>query len=610
MSWCLYDEEIHDYGDDSSMNIYNNKTGRLTENGESFNVSVELEFEEDEKLIIFKREKHFEKYGGEIKNSLSSNLTVSEQEGEDIEISRTPQYIIERKIPEEIKNYFFFDGAKLGDYFQSHSNLKIKESVFMLSQLDLFEKVDNNLIKVRKRYVDKLKKIKPQLGRTSQAELKLENEIEELDKEIIEMRNIIPELESELKSLTDKLINSNHTDIKNIAKERRKLERDVEVSNTKITKLKEERKKLIILLYPYVLSYNNFKNMLSIGEAYRLKGFIPSKFKKSFLDDLIKEGECICGSNLSENSEKRNNIQKLRENISDITNKSEDISVALSSIGDIISEIKKFKENITKKNYELDKLESVVVKKNERIKEMGIRIKSHPTENFNKIEERLSDINDELKRKNRVIGRNESGLKMLRSKLVRITKEKTKVAALENEALELYEKINFCEKASKSAKTANQVLTEKMRKKIEKYTGQQFVKMSWKDDEFEEIMINKNYGLYIKNKSGDLERPGDLSDGEKLSLGLCFMASLHKISGFDLPIIMDTPLGNLDKEMRHNIAKFLPEFVGNKQIVLLVTGTEYTEDFRNTIYNHVGKEYVINWENSEDGKESKVVLNE
>ena len=58
-----------------------------------------------------------------------------------------------------------------------------------------------------------------------------------------------------------------------------------------------------------------------------------------------------------------------------------------------------------------------------------------------------------------------------------------------------------------------------------------------------------------------------------------------------------------------NIAEFLPNFVGNKQTVLLVTGTEYTSDFRDILYHNIGKEYTINWDNSENGKESKVVLN-
>ena len=107
-------------------------------------------------------------------------------------------------------------------------------------------------------------------------------------------------------------------------------------------------------------------------------------------------------------------------------------------------------------------------------------------------------------------------------------------------------------------------LTENMRIKIQELTKEKFIKISWKDDEFVDIRIDDDYGVYVKNRIGEEERPGDLSDGEKLCLGLCFMSALHNISGFDLPIVMDTPLGELDVDMRHNMAEFLPQFVHGK----------------------------------------------
>ena len=123
-------------------------------------------------------------------------------------------------------------------------------------------------------------------------------------------------------------------------------------------------------------------------------------------------------------------------------------------------------------------------------------------------------------------------------------------------------------------------------------------------------IIANEMGANIRITSGPaIEKPGDLSDGEKLILGLCFMSALHKISGFNLPIVMDTPLGVLDDDFRENFAKFLPKFVEGKQIIMLVTGTEYTDEFRDVLYDSVGKEYVIKWSNSEEGKESEVVLN-
>ena len=88
------------------------------------------------------------------------------------------------------------------------------------------------------------------------------------------------------------------------------------------------------------------------------------------------------------------------------------------------------------------------------------------------------------------------------------------------------------------------------------------------------------------------------------------MAAIHKVSGFDLPIIMDTPLGNLGTKMRHNIAEFIPQIESSKQTVLLVTDSEYTDDFRETLGDNIGLEYNIVWDNSDEGKESKVVLDD
>ncbi|KZX14160.1 AAA family ATPase [Methanobrevibacter filiformis] len=54
LSWCLYGNEIHDYGDKSSMTICNNKSANLAENGENIKVYVEIEFYDGENLLIFK----------------------------------------------------------------------------------------------------------------------------------------------------------------------------------------------------------------------------------------------------------------------------------------------------------------------------------------------------------------------------------------------------------------------------------------------------------------------------------------------------------------------------------------------------------------------------
>ena len=62
--------------------------------------------------------------------------------------------------------------------------------------------------------------------------------------------------------------------------------------------------------------------------------------------------------------------------------------------------------------------------------------------------------------------------------------------------------------------------------------------------------------------------------------------------------------------MKMNISKTLPEYVEGNQVALLVTGEEYTDNFRAGIIDKVGKEYRIYVNETDDGTESKICPNE
>ena len=72
---------------------------------------------------------------------------------------------------------------------------------------------------------------------------------------------------------------------------------------------------------------------------------------------------------------------------------------------------------------------------------------------------------------------------------------------------------------------------------------------------------------------------------------------------------MDAPSSVLDEDMVYNVAKALPELNGGKQFILLVLDKDYPE-FKNTLNNVIGRDYLIQWENSVEGAESGVVLND
>mgnify|MGYP000949811901 FL=1 len=607
LSWCLYGEEIHDYKDESSMNICNNKTAYTAKNGENFKVMVEIKFIDEDKPLIFNRTLHFHKTDDKlIKDAFGDEFQVGKMVENQLEFTENDYYTREQKIPEDIENYFFFDGARLSEYFQKDK--KIRESVYNLSQLNLVENVDKHLEKVITKYSSKLKKIEPDLGKSVEDLTNAEIEIKNKEKLIEESKEIIEEAKWHIKDYTERL--SKFDSIKKDINRDKQLEKDLNILNKELNDLNNNKKNLILKTYPYLLAYDTFTNFLDEGRKYVKNGYLPPDFKREFIEELLNNKKCLCGLDLSTHEENRNNLEIILKNTSPITDINDEINIALSKVKTILQEISKFKVSITEIEEKIKNKEKESSKKSEERESISNQLKDNPEKEITKyqyLKEKYSDSKDKHQRN---IGRYESEIRILNDKIKTLKLKSSKEKSLKIEAEELNQKIIFSKKVIQAAHEVNTNLTKEMKNRVEDLTQDKFIKIQWKKDEFTDIRLNENYEIYIKNKLGDEERPGDLSDGEKLCLGLCFISALHSISGFNLPTIMDTPLGNLDKDMRHNIAKFLPEFVNGDQIILLVTGTEYTDDFRDTLYDYIGKEYVINWTGSEEGKESKVISNE
>ena len=611
LSWCLYGSEIHDYGDDAAMSICNNKTANLALVGDEIEVSVELEFIDDGNLLAFHRVQGYDKTKDGLRRQPSlDKFEIKTQDGNDIGISTNVYYTLERKIPREIEDYFFFDGARLSEYFQATKNKQIRNAVYSLSQLNLIENTTTNLEKVKSTYINKQRNISPKIGGANEKINEYNKFIRKSEESLNQAEKDIEEIRKEIDDIDEELINRKSLDVQKDAQRNKELDRKIKGHGEKLDKIEANLKKHVLTKYPYVLSYEAFVKFLDLGEESREKGYIPPKFKKSFIRDLLESGKCICGTDLNVDLEHRKVLEQLLEETNPLTDNSEELTVALNQVKEVImKDIESFRSKSIAYHRDIKDLRNEREDFIEEKRHIEARLKANPLKEIEKLINRRRTLNNTKNNLESKIANLKSSIERNRRLLGEQEKLLNQEKRLEKELKEYQRKIDFCNNAIVAASNIYHALKEEMREKVEALTKEKFIKISWKEEEFVDIIIDEDYDVYIENRLGELERPGDLSDGEKLCLGLCFMSALHNISGFDLPIIMDTPLGNLDVDMRHNIAEFLPKFVGDKQTVLLVTGTEYTDDFRDTLFRAVGKEYEIEWDNSDEGKESKVVLN-
>lgn len=150
-------------------------------------------------------------------------------------------------------------------------------------------------------------------------------------------------------------------------------------------------------------------------------------------------------------------------------------------------------------------------------------------------------------------------------------------------------KHELCEKVYNIFEKSKSVYREKLKKNVEKDATELFVKLTG-DKDYVGLIINDNYGLDIKHKSGRIV-PGRSSGYEHI-VALSLIGALHMNAPLRGPIIMDSPFGRLDPIHKANIARTLSS-MAEQSILLAYTGEIDDQVARKEIGNKLIHEYRL-----------------
>ncbi|MGK7925704.1 MAG: DNA sulfur modification protein DndD [Spirulina sp.] len=129
-------------------------------------------------------------------------------------------------------------------------------------------------------------------------------------------------------------------------------------------------------------------------------------------------------------------------------------------------------------------------------------------------------------------------------------------------------------KVKQTLKLFRERLTLKKLNKLEVEVTQYFRHLLHKSDLVHTVTIDTDsFKLSLYDPQGQEVPKHRLSAGEKQLLAIAFLWGLAKISGRNLPIAIDTPLGRLDSSHRANLVeRYFP--YASSQVILLSTDTE------------------------------------
>lgn len=135
--------------------------------------------------------------------------------------------------------------------------------------------------------------------------------------------------------------------------------------------------------------------------------------------------------------------------------------------------------------------------------------------------------------------------------------------------------ISVLESMTEGFDTIKENIMSGMRSEIESTTWAIFDSMIWKKNTFGSIDINDAYEITVYSKDGT-RMTGSLSATEQMALAYAYTLAIHRASGKNCPLVIDSPLGRVSDDNRENMAKVLKEISKDKQIIMLFTPDEYS----------------------------------
>jgi DNA sulfur modification protein DndD len=510
----------------------------------------------------------------------------------DEELSDRWPELSENFFPSQLSDLFFFDGERIETLAQQdRCSELIRTGLNSLLGLDLVSDLSRTLvtlerkIKLENSSVNE-KEIYDQLKKKSE-ELLIKRQ--ELSKEIEESYSERESLQASLEVANDLLIREGGDLFKN----RDDLKAKQDFLNREVSRIRSELVDLASTVLPLTLLEDNIKkieelSLSSLSSTQReavsdaITNFSLCVLKelkqRDFSDTQIKVLEKIHSSYLKLTREKsehpeihcsRESLYKFRTEINSLQSSGMTSLVELTNIKNQLDLIDKQISAIPAEdkvaNY-IEQVSSLEIKLNQ----LNIRIEAL-TLNSNSLDKEIAA--NELKIEETINAISSSNAEELLFK-----KMKEQLA-----------------RGKQTLATFEEQIRNKHVTNLEKVIKECFDSLLRKKGFLQSISISKqDYQMTINIIGGETVPSSKLSAGERQLLAVAVLWALAKLSGRQLPTVIDTPLGRLDsKHRKFFVENYFPQ-AGN-QVILLSTDEEIVGNYYTALKKSVSKEYLVEY---------------
>lgn len=622
-TWCFYGSTTA--GFDQSEWLINNLAWHEAKADEEVVARVQIEFEDDGKIYAVDRAQSFRKRDDgppvSTRDGREASLRVTDESGKNEELHAV-KGAINAILPERLHRFVFFDGERgLERLTQPESYRDAEDAVKTVLGLELVERAIEDLGAARRELnrelsevgTDRDKELNAQITRMEEQEGKLEADLARAKENLAANRR-------ELLKVNDEFAKQEAT--RELQKRREEFDEAVEQAEERIRGANKDldgairRDGYLAFVEPLA------DRALALFDERRARGEIPAAIKLQFVQDLLLEGKCICGSELHEGEPEH-------EHVSAWLGKAARPEVEDGWI-DLTAEAKThYKSRDELYRHLRGTLAERASHERERKiwddkrSEIGVEIKGLDLSDVQALEDRRTQLSADIGTGERRIGAIDQDLGHLQNEIAARQRDLEEAEKENAKAALARRRVTAAGNAIETFKGILGIRSEQTRRELDAR-----IKKVFADICFRPFVpaLGEGFRLTLSETIGGSEKAVARSTGESQILSLSFVgavaerareryaesrgsdgasSSFMSFEGGIFPLVLDAVFGNLDDEYQEAAAKALPDLA--PQVIIMVSRAQGQDAVRNALWPRAGKVYVCTMYTSEKGKGSITV---
>ena len=575
--------------------------------GTRVDISVEIDFENKETrrsktqglIETVKRfriiRSTYDKIDGAEWNPGPTNVKLFEITSEGSRPQNPPESRIEEELPERLREIFFTDGDRALSFIDTDIDTKAKrtsvqQSIRLLLGLDLIEEARDRVKKtvskinasMRNLVQDRhLTIISEQIAELSDQESELENQIEDAKRQSSTFAERYVEVNREIEEALAKGNKEEMLEQLSTIRSDRRLNGD---------NMKEAMDAHADLLKDVSLSQELSAPMISRSisklDALRDQGKIPNS-TIPVLEERLSSPFCICGEPLDQHDE---HSERRRQHISKLIDEARNSDLLQGIVTELYFASLPLSANIDtdstwSSRYErvAERRDSLQTQQNElgqRTRSLEVKIKQIPDTNLQVLRDLRSSHQIQRDKFNDKAIRSELELKNIQQELQNLTGERDRLLRSQRRGAIIMAELEAAQDILTVLSKTHQRLTNEELATVSTKMNSIFLEMIVTDPDqgaiIREALITGQFDIVVY---GPDERPLnpniDLNGASRRALTLAFILALTKVSGFEAPNVIDTPLGMMEGLVKTSV--LTTAIKESSQLILLLTRSEIND---------------------------------